>query len=121
MRDSQPVFIEIIEMIENDIITGVYQVHDLIISTTQIAKVYSVNPTTAVKAISKLTDAGILYKRRGIGMCVAEGAREQIVTQRRDAFFSRSLDMLISEAKTLGMSMDELIDAIRNKGAKNDD
>ena len=103
------------EMIESDIITGVYQPDDLIISTTQISKVYSVNPTTAVKAISKLTDAGILYKKRGIGMCVAEGAREKIAKRRKDIFLNQTIDALLAEAKTLGIPLEELIDVIRSK------
>ena len=103
------------EMIESDIITGVYQTDDLIISTTQISKVYSVNPTTAVKAISKLTDAGILYKKRGIGMCVAEGAREKIAKRRKDIFLNQTIDALLAEAKTLGLSLEELINVIRSK------
>ena len=114
MNDSQPIFQQIIETIESDIITGVYQIDDLIISTTQISKVYSVNPTTAVKAISKMTDAGILYKKRGIGMCVAEGAREKITARRRDIFLNQTIGALLAEAKTLGISMDELISVITN-------
>lgn len=119
MNDSQPIFQQIIETIESDIITGVYQTDDLIISTTQISKIYSVNPTTAVKAISKMTDAGILYKKRGIGMCVAEGAREKITARRRDVFLNQSIDTLMSEAKTLGISMNELIGVIKNKEGAN--
>ena len=116
MNDSRPVFQQIIEMIESDIITGAYQTDDLIISTTQISKVYSVNPTTAVKAISKLTDAGILYKKRGIGMCVAEGAKEKISARRRDVFLNQTIESLLTEAKTLGISMDELIKVLKSKG-----
>lgn len=124
MNDSQPVFQQIMETIESEIITGIYKTDDLIISTTQIAKVYAVNPTTAVKAISKLTDAGILYKKRGIGMCVARGARERITERRRAVFLNRTLDALLTEAKTLGFSVDELIGIIidKNRGdAKNND
>ena len=119
MLDSQPVFIQIMDIIENDIITGVYQADDLIISTTQISKVYSVNPTTAVKAISKLADAGILYKKRGIGMCVAEGAREKITKRRREKFFTQTIGALLAEAKRLGISLDELINAIKNNEGAN--
>ena len=118
MNESQPVFQQIMEIIESGIITGVYQADDLIISTTQISKVYSVNPTTAVKAISKLTDAGILYKKRGIGMCVAEGARDKIAKRRKDIFLSHTIDALLAEAKTLGISEEELISIIKSKGIK---
>jgi len=108
------------ETIESDIITGAYQTDELIISTTQISKVYSVNPTTAVKAISKLTDAGILYKKRGIGMCVAEGAREKITERRKDIFLNNTLGDILSEAKKLGISLDELINEmkIKSRGAR---
>ena len=115
MNDNQPIFQQIIEMIESGIITGEYKTGDLIISTTQISKVYSVNPTTAVKAISKMTDSGILYKKRGIGMCVAEGAQEKITERRRAVFLSQTIDALIHEAKTLGISMEGLISEIRNR------
>ncbi|MCL1917383.1 MAG: GntR family transcriptional regulator [Peptococcaceae bacterium] len=119
MNDSQPVFLQIMEIIESDIITGVYQTDDLIISTTQISKVYAVNPTTAVKAVSKLTDAGILYKKRGIGMCVAAGARERITERRRTVFLNQTIDALLAEARTLGISLDELIGEIKKReGAK---
>ena len=109
------------ETIESDIITGVYQTHDLIISTTQISKLYSVNPTTAVKAISKLTDTGILYKKRGIGMCVAEGAREKIAARRKETFLNQTIDTLLTEAKTLGITQEELISIIKTRGATNHD
>jgi DNA-binding transcriptional regulator YhcF (GntR family) len=97
------------EAIESDIITGVYNADDLIISTTQIAKQYSVNPATAVKAVSKLTDSGILYKKRGVGMCVADGAREKITERRKDVFLNITLEAVVAEAKTLGISNEELI------------
>jgi DNA-binding transcriptional regulator YhcF (GntR family) len=115
LNDSLPIFQQIIETIERDIITGVYQTDDLIISTTQITKVYSVNPTTAVKAIGKMADAGILYKKRGIGMCVAEGAREKITARRKDVFLNQTIDTLIKEAETLGISTGRLISVIKRK------
>ena len=122
MNDNQPIFQQIMELIERDIITGVYKTDDLIISTTQISKVYSVNPTTAVKAISKLTDAGILYKKRGIGMCVAHGAREKITKRRKAVFLNQSIDELLAEAEALGISLDELMKELKNrKGVTNDD
>ena len=115
MTENQPIFLQIIDQIETDIITDVYGVDDLIISTTQIAKTYMVNHTTAVKAISKLTDAGVLYKKRGIGMCVTEGAKEKIYKKRREAFMNQKIEALLAEAKTLGISKGELVSLIQNK------
>lgn len=109
MNTDKPIFIKIMEMIEDDIICGNYKQDDIIISTTQISKLLSVNPTTAVKAVSILTDDGILYKRRGIGMCVAEGSREKIVARRKEAFLSRTVPEFLREARTLGISDDEIV------------
>lgn len=121
LNDSQPVFAQIMGIIENDIINGVYQVDDIIISTTQISKLYSVNPTTAVKAISRLTDDGILYKKPGIGMCVAPGSREKITRRRREIFLNSTIGALLAEAKTLGFSVDEVIAMLREKVERNDE
>lgn len=103
------------EMIEDDIISGTYQVHDIIISTTQISKLLSVNPTTSVKAVSNLTEEGILYKRRGIGMCVAEGARDKILNRRKKMFLDEAVPELLMEANKLGISDAELIQIIRKE------
>ena len=44
-------------------------------STNELAKLYAINPSTAAKGINILVDAGILYKKRGIGMFVSDGAK----------------------------------------------
>ena len=118
MNNNQPIFQQIIEMVERDIITDVYEVDGLIISTTQIAKVYSVNHTTAVKAISKLTDAGVLYKKRGIGMCVKEGAKEQILKRRQEVFLNQTVKSTVAEARALGISLDELVQVIKEEDSR---
>lgn len=118
MFSEQPVFMQIMEMIEDDILSGVYKTDDMIISTTQISKLLNVNPTTSVKAVGKLTDEGILYKKRGLGMCVTENAKSMILTRRRSRFIDEAVPKLISEAEKLGITVNELIETVRR--AKHD-
>jgi DNA-binding transcriptional regulator YhcF (GntR family) len=113
LNDNKPMFIQIIEMIEDDIITGVYQENDIIISTTQISKLLSVNPTTSVKAVGIMMEDGILYKKRGIGMCVAEGAKEMIMKRRKEIFLKETVKAFLKEASKLGISEDELMKLIK--------
>ncbi len=113
MNSDKPVFLQIMEMIEDDIISGVYKTDDMIISTTQISKLLNVNPTTSVKAVSKLTDEGILYKKRGLGMCVTEDARDIILTRRKKGFVNEFVPKLVSEADKLGVSENELFEIIK--------
>ncbi|HEX2925648.1 MAG TPA: GntR family transcriptional regulator [Ruminiclostridium sp.] len=100
-------------MIEDDIISGAYKTDDIIISTTQISKLLSVNPTTAVKSVSILTDEGILYKKRGIGMCVTKEARDIILKKRKTEFYSNTISSVLREAKKLGIPADEIIKMIK--------
>ena len=109
MENSVPVFIQIKEKIKDDIMSGIYAVGELIISTTKIAKLYSVNPATAVKSVSMLQAEGIVYKKRGIGMCVAEGAKEAIIAERRKKFYEGEVSDIVSAAKKLNIKKADLI------------
>jgi DNA-binding transcriptional regulator YhcF (GntR family) len=93
----------------------VYRPDELIVSTTQISRLYNVNPATAVKAIGRLAEEGILYKRPGIGMCVAVGARERIMERRKAAFLGKAVERFLEEAKTLNISAEELITLIQER------
>ena len=113
MNNDRPVFLQIMDMIEDDILSGVYKTDDIIISTTQISRLLNVNPTTSVKAVSKLTDEGILYKKRGIGMCVSQDARNIILHRRKEDFINETVPQLVHESEKLGISENELFNIIR--------
>jgi len=102
-------------MIEDDILSGAYRADDLIISTPQISRLLSVNPTTAQRAIGVLTDRGIIYKKRGVGMAVTKDARNMILSKRQHEFHEHGVQDFINGAKKLGISGDELIKLIREK------
>ena len=68
--------------------------------------------TGAAEGVNILVDAGVLYKKRGIGMFVSSGAKETIREKRRSQFYENYVSALIDEAKTLGITKDELIAGI---------
>ena len=111
--NTTPMFIQIKEQIKDDIMAGVYEVDDLIISTTQIAKFFSVNPATAVKSVSFLQDEGIVYKKKGIGMCVTAEAKNLIVQERTTQFYDHVISTMVNEAKKLGIDKGHLIEIIK--------
>ncbi|WP_379138450.1 GntR family transcriptional regulator [Paenibacillus sp. sgz500958] len=116
MNTDSPIYIQIMEMIEDDIIADVYKTDDIIISTTQISKLHSVNPTTAVKSISNLADEGVLYKKRGIGMCVTKEAKSIIVGRRKHEFYNKTISSMLNEAKKLDISKADIIKMIEENG-----
>ena len=118
MDESRPIFLQIAEQIENDIVSGALAEETQVPSTNEFAAFYRINPATAGKGVNLLVDAGILYKKRGIGMFVADGARAQLVATRRDQFTNQYVRPLVEEAAKLGISRDQLADLIRKEEAK---
>lgn len=113
MDDSRPIFLQIAEQIENDIISGALPEETQVPSTNELAAYLRINPATAGKGINLLVDAGILYKKRGIGMFVSAGARGLLVGQRRERFREQFLVPLLAEAAKLDISADQLATMIQ--------
>ncbi|KAB2329726.1 GntR family transcriptional regulator [Cytobacillus depressus] len=111
--DGRPIFIQIAERIEDDIIDGVLLEEDQVPSTNQFAAFYKINPATAAKGVNLLVDEGILYKKRGIGMFVANGARAKVMEKRKELFFEQYVVTMIQEADKLGISTEQLTEMIR--------
>lgn len=86
LNQEKSIYIQISEMIEHDILRDVLLEDERVPSTNELAKLYAINPSTAAKGINILVDAGILYKKRGIGMFVSDGAKEVIRTKRKARF-----------------------------------
>jgi DNA-binding transcriptional regulator YhcF (GntR family) len=116
MDDDRPIFLQIAEQIENDIIGGQLAEETQVPSTNEFAAFHRINPATAGKGVNRLVDEGVLYKRRGIGMFVAEGARENLLAQRRESFRQEYLQPLLVEAQKLGIDPDQLTDMIHKEG-----
>ena len=114
--EGKPIFVQIAEQIENDVIDGVYPPETQVPSTNEFAAFYRINPATAGKGVNLLVDEGVLYKKRGIGMFVSDGARERLVAKRRDAFREEYLRPLLAEAAKLGIGPDQLSNMIQNEG-----
>lgn len=109
MDDSRPLFLQVAERIENDIVSGALPEETQVPSTNEWAAFLRINPATAGKGVNLLVDQGVLYKRRGIGMFVAPGARERLIAQRREAFREQYIAPLLAEAQKLGITPDQLV------------
>lgn len=115
LTDDKSIYLQISQMIETDILRGILLEEERVPSTNELAKLYTINPATAAKGINILVDAGILYKKRGIGMFVATGATQRIRQSRKQAFYAVQLKELLNEAKSLGITKEELIEQIQSE------
>ncbi len=113
MDESRPLFLQLAEQIENDIISGVMAEETQVPSINEFAAFHRINPATALKGVTMLVDEGALYKKRGIGMFVAEGAQARLTAKRRDKFSAEFVTPLLTEAAKLGITPEHLADMIR--------
>lgn len=117
IEEGKPLFLQIAEQIEDSILDSSLPEESQAPSTNELAGFYRINPATAAKGVAMLTDKGVLYKRRGIGMFVAAGAKDLLLGERRAAFADRYIDPLLAEARTLGLGAEDLAALLRERAA----
>lgn len=113
LNSDKSIYIQIAEIIENEIILGNLKEDEQAPSTNQFAKIYNINPATARKGLNLLVDEGILYKKRGIGMFVSKGAREKIIKKRQEEFYKEVLPEIVKEIDLLEIGLDEMVEKIK--------
>lgn len=113
LTQEKSIYLQISEMIETDIIRGILLEGERVPSTNELAKLYAINPATAAKGINMLAEEGVLYKKRGIGMFVAKGAKEAILNRRRNEFYDHFVKKLLEEAASIGLGREEVIALIQ--------
>ena len=109
LTQEKSIYIQIKEMIETDILRDILLEEERVPSTNELAKLYAINPATAAKGVNLLVDEGILYKKRGIGMFVTSGAKQQILNTRKAHFYEDYVKSLLTEAQGLGISKEDLV------------
>lgn len=109
---EKPIFIQIAEQLEDAIFTGIYPEETKIPSTNEISALLNINPHTVLKGMNLLVDDEIIYKKRGLGMFVKEGAVGRIRQKRQGQFYDQFIAALIDEANKLHMTKQEIISLI---------
>lgn len=112
----EPIYVQIATMIRAQVLAGELAEEEQVMSTTQFATQFRINPATAQKAFGQLVDEGVLYKRRGLGMFVAPGARQRLLTQYRTEYFERVLAPALAQADLLGIPADEIVAYVLGTG-----
>lgn len=109
----KPLYLQIAEWLENEILNGNLKEDERIYSQYQLAEMFNINPATAAKGLNILAEENIVYKKRGLGMFVALKAREAILTKHKNQKLESMIKELVVEAKRLAVSEDELVQLIR--------
>jgi GntR family transcriptional regulator len=104
-----PIYLQIADQIRSSILDGTLQEEEQVMSTTQYATTYRINPATAAKAFAELVDEGVVHKRRGVGIFVSPGARDALLAQRRERFFADVVEPVAIQARVLGVPLGDVV------------
>lgn len=118
-NEDKPIYVQVREQIEDQIINKQLQTDDQAPSTNQLVNFFKINHATVSKGINQLVEEEILYKKRGIGMFVAERAREKLLKKRRESFVEDYIVTLVQEAENLEITNEEILEFIKKvKGSE---
>lgn len=116
LNDKKPIYVQIKDWLADQIIDETIETHDKIPSTNEIVTYFKVNHITVSKGVTQLVEDGILYKKRGVGMFVEEGAREKLLKVRREEFVEDYLKPMLDEAAKLELTKEDIQQLINNRG-----
>src|SRR5690625_256177 len=110
---SKPIYIQISEWIENEILKGRFRVDEKVYSQYKLADIFTINPATAAKGLNVLANEHILYDKRGLGKFVAHDAIEIIKDKRKNQTLKGLMKDIVSEASYLGLDQETVLSLLK--------
>lgn len=108
-----PIYIQIADAIEDDILLGKLKEGEKCYSQVVLAKELNINPVTAAKGIRLLVERGVLEKVRGQAMTVKVGAMKEIKERKVEEILGEIIERLVDEATKLGIGEDALVERVK--------
>lgn len=106
LDSSRPIYLQIIERVQMDIITGRYQPGDKLPSVRDLAQEAAVNPNTMQKALSELERSGLIYSQRTSGRFITED--KELIHQMKKEFAAAEVSAFVAHMKQLGITPEEI-------------
>jgi GntR family transcriptional regulator len=108
-NDNQPIYRQLRDRVVAMILDGVLKDGDPLPSVRSVAAEYRVNPLTVLKGYQELVDEQLVESKRGLGMFVMTGARNQLMQGERQKFLSEEWPRVYATIQRLGLKADELL------------
>lgn len=104
----KPIYLQICSQMYERILNGELKSEDRIPSVRELGAELGVNPNTIMRSYESMTNAGIIYNKRGIGYFIAENAKDMVLKQMKDEFMNAELPKVIKKMKLLGITLTDL-------------
>lgn len=102
-NDKVPIFQQIKELIEKQIVLGIWSEGSALPSVRKVAAEMKINHLTVMKAYQLLADQQLIEKKRGQGMYVLPGAIEKLKTYKKQQFLSQEIPRIVQMLKCIDM------------------
>lgn len=113
MDGTKPIYMQISEWLETEILTGHFKIDEKIYSQYKLAEMFNINPATAAKGLNILADEKVLYDKRGLGKFVSSDALTFIKNKRKNQVLKGLIQEIVQEAKHLQIDEDELVAMVK--------
>jgi len=117
-ESDKQIFVQIAEWLEDAILSNAFEEESQIPSITEISVICKINPATALKGINMLVDKEVVYKKRGLGMFVKEGAVKKLMKERKNRFYESYIEALLEEARKLNLNKEDILEMIERGYSK---
>lgn len=111
-QSNIPIYLQIMDEIKLQIVSGRLQPGDKLASVRDLAMQYGVNPNTMQKALSELEWEHLLYTMRTAGRYVTEDAA--MIAQLRASLAQERIAQLLGELRQLGYQNEEIVQLLQN-------
>jgi GntR family transcriptional regulator len=119
-NDKQPIFQQIKQRIEQQILAGIWLEGEALPSVRKVALDLKINHLTVMKAYQLLVDDYLVEKLRGRGMFVLVGAKDKLKAEKTNVFLNEDIPQLIQKLQLLDIPIDNFIKEL-NKQIKGSD
>lgn len=107
LDNNRPIYLQLMEKIQLDIVSGVYRPGDRLPSVRELALLAAVNPNTMQKALSELERSGIVYSKRTSGRLITED--ESMLKQLKTELAQEHIHAFLEKMDKLGFSKEEIL------------
>ena len=113
LNSDRPIYAQILERIQMQIVSGVYQPGTKIPSVRELAADAGVNPNTMQKALAELERSGLVMTQRTSGRVVTEDLN--MIKEIRNQLAGEQVRDFVKRMKDLGFDREDIIDLLRKE------
>ena len=108
-NQHKPIYLQIVEQIEDKILSGALKADERIESVREMATALGVNPNTVMRSYEFLERGEVIYNKRGVGFFISTEAREKIKFSRKKNFLENEIPTLFAKMNLLEVDIEEVV------------